>query len=125
MHITAPVAHGSSGSPILSRRGDVIGVVVGIVETAEGMHFGIRVEALRELVTKVSAPKPFAARVAQDDRLRNLGISAAVFGVIGFAYWFLSRRAERAAQPPARRQSTCWSRDRRCRRVSMREHAPW
>ena len=106
MHITAPVAHGSSGSPILSRRGDVIGVVVGIVETAEGMHFGIRVEALRELVTKVGAAKPFAIRGPQDDRLRNLGISAAVFGVIGFAYWFLSRRADRAAQPPsARRRS--------------------
>ena len=106
MHITAAVAPGSSGSPILSRRGEVVGVVVGGISSAEGMHFGIRVEALRELATRVQpAPRPFAARVAPDARLRNLGISAGLaFAVLG-GYMFFSRRSEKAASArrPARR----------------------
>jgi putative serine protease PepD len=90
---TAAISPGSSGSPIMNRRGEVVGIVVGRMNGGEGVNFGIRVEVARQLVdaTRGAQAKPFAEAPPKHAVLRNLAISAAFFAGIG-ALWFVIRR---------------------------------
>ena len=96
IQVTAAISHGSSGSPIMNRTGEVVAVAVGIHAGGEGLGFGVPVEVAKSLVNALppnAAPKPFA-RASSHPVLRDLGISAAVFAVpyLAFVSW---RRRER------------------------------
>lgn len=98
LHITAPTAPGSSGSPILSRRGEVVGVVVGGRSNTPGMHFGILVADLHALIARMEpSPRPFSAAPtwARSTRVRDLAISAALIVVLVIAYRLWSARDDR------------------------------
>lgn len=103
LQITAPISPGSSGSPVLNDGGEVIGVAVGILTQGQNVNFAIPVEFLAALTKSDDGSRLARSFSAAPDRwslLRNLGISALVFGAI-FAAFRLMRRAE--AAPASRR----------------------
>jgi S1-C subfamily serine protease len=99
IQITAPMSPGSSGSPILrTTDGTVVAVAVGQVVNAQNLNFGVPVEVARALVDSIApgaAPKPLV-HAASSHLLRNLGISAAIFAVLGAAGYWASRRPSRS-----------------------------
>jgi S1-C subfamily serine protease len=98
LQITAAVASGSSGSPILNREAEVVGLAVGLVR-GEAMYFGVPVAKLKKLIelgTGELRPLP-EARKGMSLRT-NLLISGAFLGALAFIWWlvsFASRRSER------------------------------
>lgn len=57
IQITAPISRGSSGSPVLNNRGEVIGVAVGIIEDGQNLNFAIPVSYLASLMKEDAQPK--------------------------------------------------------------------
>lgn len=57
LQITAPISPGSSGSPVVNMRGEVVGVATGANERGQNLNFAISVESVVALV-------PSASRVA-------------------------------------------------------------
>ena len=97
LQITAPISPGSSGSPILSEQGKVIGVAVGVVELGQALNFGVSADSARELLDEIAPgaePKSFAdlqrGEVQQNLLISALGLGAAA--LIGFAIYRLGRR---------------------------------
>jgi S1-C subfamily serine protease len=103
LQITASVSPGSSGSPILNASGEVIGLVVGLMDL--GVYFGVPVEKLKALLDqKAVVLRPLAAAHSERSVRTNLLISAALLGTLGLALWvhsYLRRRRLRTI-PPAR-----------------------
>ena len=50
LQITAPVSQGSSGSPVLSKDLEVIGIVVAILESGQNINFAVPVNYLEKLI---------------------------------------------------------------------------
>ncbi len=46
IQVTAPMWHGSSGGPILNKRGEVIGIAIGGIEKGQNLNFAISVSYL-------------------------------------------------------------------------------
>lgn len=63
LQISAPIAPGSSGGPLFSDRGEVIGVATAFISQAQNLNFGIPVRYLKEL-SKDTHPTPLAAFAA-------------------------------------------------------------
>jgi len=60
LQITAPISHGSSGSPVLDRKGEVIGMAAATLEQGQGLNFAISAMNLRKVLQakgKSSPPK--------------------------------------------------------------------
>jgi S1-C subfamily serine protease len=96
IQITAAVSPGSSGSPIMNRDGEVVGVAVGKVG-GEALNFGVPVDVPKALLARLSpgtTPKAFPGGRSLGT-LANLGISALVFGVPYSVYLVLKVRARR------------------------------
>lgn len=49
IQITAPISHGSSGSPVLNSRGQVIGVATFGYEEGQSLNFAVNVSQIRKL----------------------------------------------------------------------------
>jgi WD40 repeat protein len=64
IQITAPISHGSSGSPVMDENGQVIGVATWLSEPGRNLNFAIAVEKVSAAVgwsTKYSSPAQSAA----------------------------------------------------------------
>jgi S1-C subfamily serine protease len=55
IQITAPITHGSSGSPVMNENGEVIGVAVKGLGEAD-LNFAISIRCLRRLVKEMNSP---------------------------------------------------------------------
>jgi S1-C subfamily serine protease len=94
IQITAAISPGSSGSPVMNREGEVVGVAVGRM-SGEGLNFSIPVEAAKSLLAGIAPgakPKAFGGGKSVGV-LGNLGISAAVFGVPYLVFVVVRKRA--------------------------------
>lgn len=104
IQITAPLSPGSSGSPIMTRNGEVVGVAVGVLNDAQSLNFGIPIEVPKALLARVAPgarPTPFAPS-ASKGATRNLIISAALFAVLIAIYLIWGRREAKVGGRPPR-----------------------
>jgi S1-C subfamily serine protease len=75
MQISAPISPGSSGGPVLNRRGQVIGVSLSILEGGQNLNFAVPLEDLRAILASPSARLAFPggpeSRVAKNAEVRR------------------------------------------------------
>jgi S1-C subfamily serine protease len=99
IQITAAISPGSSGSPVMTRNGDVIAVAVGLMQGGGSLNFAVPIEDVKSLLSSVGPLRPFQG--GGSGISRNLIISAAFFGGIVAAVvvgsWLRKRRT-----PPKR-----------------------
>ena len=69
IQVTAAISHGSSGSPVLSASGDVVGVATMVLVGGQSLNFAVPVEAVRALSTK--KPVESLSGLTASLRLRN------------------------------------------------------
>lgn len=62
---TAPISPGSSGGPLVSDEGEVIGVTVAVIANAQNLNLAVAVRHLSDLTDNLHEPRPFSDR-AQD-----------------------------------------------------------
>jgi S1-C subfamily serine protease len=100
IQISAAIAPGSSGSPIMTKSGVVIAVAVGMIHGSQGLNFGIPIEVAKGLLHDLGPTAkltPFSG-AGEHDLLRNLLISAAVFGLVALIYVLWGRVEERRSK---------------------------
>jgi S1-C subfamily serine protease len=108
LQITAPVSHGSSGSPILDAAGEVVGVAVAVLGEGENINFGVPTVYVKAAIAAVGKSPPRALGARGSERKRNLLISLALVVAAGIGDWIVSRivegrgRPRRPAAPPLR-----------------------
>jgi TolA-binding protein len=67
IQITAPISPGSSGGPLLSSEGKVVGVTLGRIEGRQNLNFAVPVSHLELLIARVKSPNFIARkRIATD-----------------------------------------------------------
>lgn len=82
VQITAPIAHGSSGSPVLNANGDAIGVATLLVKDAQNLNFAIPVSYVESILSKPAmeksaksnadypSPQTFPINIAEDSKIK-------------------------------------------------------
>ncbi|MEP7121707.1 MAG: trypsin-like peptidase domain-containing protein [Byssovorax sp.] len=93
IQITAAISPGSSGSPIMTKSGEVVAVAVGTLNGAQALNFGVPIEVARGMLGEIgpnARPAPLGGDDAHDLR-RNLIISGGIFGAIGLLFFFWGR----------------------------------
>lgn len=82
VQITAPIAQGSSGSPVLNANGDVIGVATLLVKDAQNLNFAIPVSYIESILSKPTmeksaksnadypSPQTFPINIAEDAKIK-------------------------------------------------------
>ena len=60
IQITAPLSPGSSGGPVLTRKGEVIGVSVLTIRDGQNLNFAIPSNYLKTLIAKIGYAKPLS-----------------------------------------------------------------
>lgn len=58
LQITAPISQGSSGSPVLNEKGEVIGIATMLIREAQALNFAAPVEGLRALMKQIVPADP-------------------------------------------------------------------
>ncbi len=85
LQITAPISPGSSGSPVMNRVGEVLGVAVSGYLTGQNLNFAVPIDEVRRLIDRVG-PEPVRSfgqsGGLQTPWVRNLTISLLVFGAL-------------------------------------------
>ncbi|MEO1173419.1 MAG: S1C family serine protease [Myxococcota bacterium] len=90
IQITAAIAPGSSGSPVVNEQGQVIGVAVSGFAGTQSLNFAVPVDRLSALIRSIAPgtdPEPFSNAFT-----RNLTISAAVLVGAAVLIWLIGRR---------------------------------
>jgi hypothetical protein len=59
LQITTPISPGSSGGPVINKKGEVIGIVVGAIQSGQNLNFAIPSHHLEALLEKEQKPTPF------------------------------------------------------------------
>jgi S1-C subfamily serine protease len=84
LQITAPISHGSSGSPVLDFNGKVVGVAASSRNEGQAVNFAIPVEELTKLISKIrfgQAPMAFTdPSIVPKDRPDEIAASPAAAG---------------------------------------------
>jgi S1-C subfamily serine protease len=91
MQISAPISRGSSGGPVLNRRGEVVGVSVAVWAGGQNLNFAVPLDLLRDLLAqrpeRIAFPAPAAGRqgghasgATRGSRLRRLAAPARQVG---------------------------------------------
>ncbi len=90
LQITAPISQGSSGSPVMNLRGEVVGVAVSTFVFGQNLNLAVPGDLLADLVARADPTRlaqEYAApagALGSPAYLRNLGISALIFAAIYF-----------------------------------------
>ncbi len=71
LQLSAAISHGSSGGPVLSVKGEVVGVIVGTLQDGQNLNFAVPVSTLRQFLTLRSVPNNENASVTLD-RIRGI-----------------------------------------------------
>jgi putative serine protease PepD len=106
IQITAPVSHGSSGSPVMTRDGAVIGVAVGLLAEGQNLNFAVPIDIAKGMLAKLppgTKPRPFSTSTPARTDLRNALISLAFFSTPFLAYFVWKRRAAGRSERRPRR----------------------
>lgn len=101
IQITAAISPGSSGSPIMTKSGEVVAVAVGTLNGAQALNFGVPIEVAKGMLHDLgpeARPTPFGGGEDHDLR-RNLIISGGVFGGIGLLFFFWGRGSRPSPRP--------------------------
>lgn len=93
LQIDAPISQGSSGSPVMTYDGRVIGVAVAVLQGGQNLNFAVPVEELRRLLSTADRQRLVRAYSREGQvvgpghlvLVRNLGLSALVIGALVFA----------------------------------------
>ena len=89
LQFTAAAAPGSSGSPILRGKGEVVGVVVGQLNEFQQAHFGIVVAKVQTILGSApKEPRELSAATGARSVKTNLFISGAFFSGLA-AIWLV------------------------------------
>ena len=56
--ISAPISPGSSGGPLLNRKGHVIGITSAMLSEGQNLNFAIGIRTIRDFLSKPDAPQP-------------------------------------------------------------------
>lgn len=97
IQITAPISPGSSGSPVMNLRGEVLGVAVSMHTAGQNLNFAVPADAVKSLVLRARSGETRPARQLGGGIAgqlggrgaliaRNLGISLLFFGGLFFAF---------------------------------------
>ena len=84
IQITAPLSPGSSGGPVLNRRGEVIGVSVLTIRDGQNLNFAIPSNYLKNLLTKVGYAKSLSQAISTKEEsslLAGIGDQKGLKGV--------------------------------------------
>jgi S1-C subfamily serine protease len=102
IQITAAISPGSSGSPIMTKGGEVVAVAVGTLNGAQALNFGVPIEVAKGMLHELgpqARPTPLDGGADNHDLRRSLMISGGIFGAIGLLFFFWGRASRPAARP--------------------------
>jgi S1-C subfamily serine protease len=99
IQITAAISPGSSGSPVMTREGEVIGVAVGLMEGGGSLNFAVPIEVVQDLLADLPADAQVKAFTSVGGGVaQNLILSAVFFVAVALAFVagaFFQKRAKR------------------------------
>jgi len=72
LQISAPISSGSSGGPVLSEGGEVVGVTVSSLEGGQNLNFAIPARYLRTMLAETTEPQPLTESVPRRHVSENL-----------------------------------------------------
>jgi trypsin-like peptidase len=75
IQITAPISHGSSGSPVIDESGQVLGIAKGGFEDGQNLNLAISSEAIRVAVLSPTAEEETARKTAEAEPAISLNHS--------------------------------------------------
>lgn len=56
IQITAPISHGSSGSPVMNSKGEVIGIATFGIESGQSLNFAVSIQQLQKMTRNLQIP---------------------------------------------------------------------